>query len=204
MSTNNFRSACDDYRYLRARGYPEAATLKIVADKHRLSRQERNCLFRGVIAPQSAEARRKKIVTDVEAAGQPWGIDWYNVLITVESYLRGHAVFLCDDGMVRDASGTHGSYRVSGVTAKAREAIMKVLAAGGPSRVDVFLDAPIGHLLEADRRAPGLRVEVRVGEGQADLECLAIRARGVALADQQILAVRQARTVEKRLLVVHA
>ena len=143
MSTNKFSVACDDYRYLRTRGYPEKATLKIVADRHRLSRQERNCLFRGVIAPEGAKARKAKIIPLQEAAGAPWGVDWYNVLITVESYLHGHAVFLCDDGMVRDSSGTHGSYRVSAVTNRARDAVITALSAGAPARVDIYLDAPI-------------------------------------------------------------
>ena len=147
MSTSNFKTACEEYRYLRERDYPEKAALKIVADKHRLGRVERNCLFRGIVAPLKAEARKKRIVAVELAvnalAGEALGIDWYNVLITVESYLRGHAVFICEDGVVRDSSATHGSYRVTPLTSRAMAAIVAAVRECRPRRIDAYLDSPI-------------------------------------------------------------
>ncbi len=143
MSTHDFKTACDEYRYLRERDYPEKAALKIVADRHRLGRIERNSLFRGIIPAARAEVRRSKIVAARELAGAPLGIDWYNVLITLESYLKGHLVFLCDDGMIRDSSATHGSYRASALTTRVVGDIAAAVSAARPSRVDVYLDAPI-------------------------------------------------------------
>lgn len=158
MSTPDFKTACDEYRFLREREYPEKAALKIVSDKHRLSRQERNCLFRGIIAPAVAEARKKRIVGVDSVSGRALGIDWYNVLITVESYLHGHAVFSCDDGMMRDAAATHGSYRVSPVTASAIEKISAAVRSLGLARVDAFVDSPIAYSMNMGveaRRALG-------------------------------------------------
>jgi hypothetical protein len=143
MSTSNFRISCEEYRYLRDRGYPEKAALKLVADRHRLGRVERNSLFRGVIATARAEQRRSRIVPPRLIAGEELGLDWYNVLITLESYLRGNAVFLCDDGVVRDSAAAHGSYRVTDVTSRAMGDIVSTLAASRPRRVDAYLDAPI-------------------------------------------------------------
>jgi hypothetical protein len=143
MSTNNFGFACDEYRYLRERGYPEKATLKLVADRHRLARVERNSLFRGIVAAPLARARRSRMVGLEALAGAALGIDWYNVLITLESYLRGHAVFLCDDGMVRDSAAVHGSYRASDLTPRAVAEIAALVKTAGPSRVDAYVDAPI-------------------------------------------------------------
>jgi hypothetical protein len=141
MSTNYFQDACATYKYLRNRGYPEKASLKLVADRHRLSRLERNCLFRGIVVDDTASFRRKKVLVTV--AGRPLAIDWYNVLITVESYLRGQQLFLADDGVVRDASATHGSYRTSDLTSRAMQGIVEVLHRLQPARVDVWLDEPI-------------------------------------------------------------
>ena len=71
------------------------------------------------------------------------GIDWYNVLITVESYLKGQQVFLCEDGVVRDSAGLHGSYRPTEPTIRAREEILRCVRAMAPRHLDVYLDSPL-------------------------------------------------------------
>jgi hypothetical protein len=143
MSTNNFSEACATYRLLREKGYPEKATLKLVGDRHGLSRVQRNCLFRGVVTQRIAAERMGKTVAPHAAAGMPLGLDWYNVLITVESYLRGQILFLGDDGMLRDASETHGSYRAGTHTVRAMDEIASEISLLKPSRVDAFLDLPV-------------------------------------------------------------
>jgi hypothetical protein len=143
MSTYYFREACGDFKQLRDKGYPEKATLKLVGDRYGLSREQRNCLFRGVSTSECADARRRKIAAPHEMTGARIGIDWYNVLITVESYLRGVALFISDDGVVRDSSATHGSYRWTGVTERALGEIVSALETRHPGGIDVFLDAPI-------------------------------------------------------------
>jgi hypothetical protein len=148
MSRNSIvlnSDACDEYRYLLSKGYAEKAALKLVGDHHRLSRLERNCLFRGTVDPVTAEKRMRRIVTPEAVRGKPLGIDWYNVLITVETYLAGGVLFLADDGVTRDAAAVHGSWRRSPLTAPATEAILAAIARLSPSRIDVFLDAPIAY-----------------------------------------------------------
>jgi hypothetical protein len=139
----NFDLALEDYRYLRRKGYPEKASLKLVGDRHRLSRVQRNTLFRGVIPDEVASARKRKLLPAEVLAGTSLGIDWYNVLITVESFLRGFPLFLSDDGITRDSSATHGSYRRTGVTERALATILEALMALAPGRVDAYLDSPI-------------------------------------------------------------
>ncbi len=143
MSTYDFAEACATYKLLREKGYPEKATLKLVGDRHRLSRIQRNCLFRGVIADEIAARRKAKLVGARAASGQLLALDWYNVLITVESYLKGETLFLADDGVVRDASATHGSYRTGALTPRALEEIMAMITRLCPSRVEAYLDHPI-------------------------------------------------------------
>jgi hypothetical protein len=160
MSTNNFAEACATYKLLKEKGYPEKATLKLVGDRHRLSRIQRNCLFRGVIVQGAAAERREKIAAPEALAGKAIGVDWYNVLITVESYLRGQILFVADDGMVRDASATHGSYRTGSLTERAIEEIVREIARLRPSRVDAYLDMPIafsGRMAENLHSSPAHR-----------------------------------------------
>ena len=143
MSTDNFLYAYQAYKYLMETGFPEKASLKLVGDRYRLSRVERNCLFRGVMANEIALRRGRKLVEPTAVLGRPLGLDWYNVLITIESYLKGVVILLADDGVLRDAMAAHGSYRRSHVTDKAIASIVEGLAALAPARIDVFLDSPI-------------------------------------------------------------
>ena len=143
MSLYSFKAACATYKTLRSQGYPEQATLKLVGDRHRLSRMQRNCIFRGVIPEDAASVRSAKLVPIERVRGQPLGLDWYNVHITVESYLRGAALFLADDGVVRDASATHGSYRMGPVTDRAIREVLVQIEGSAPSRVEAYLDQPI-------------------------------------------------------------
>ncbi len=135
--------ALEDYRYLKNRGYPEKASLKLVGDRHRLTRLERNCLFRGVVRTPLAESRKTKLTEPDEIRNQALGVDWYNVLITVESYLKGLPVFVSDDGILRDATGVHGSYRASTITERVLPALIESITSLELDKVDVYLDAPI-------------------------------------------------------------
>ena len=148
----SFELAIEDFRYLKNRNYPDKAALKLVSDHHRLDSTRRNCLFRAVFSTSESRERRAKLVRAGDVAGQQLGIDWYNVLITVESYLKGYPVFISDDGLVRDSSGVHGSYRAGKITERGITEILSGLSALKPARTELFLDSPISHSGEmADR-----------------------------------------------------
>jgi len=162
----SFPEALQDYRYLKNRDFPEKAALKLVGDRWRLSALERNCLFRAVFAEGQCRLRRAKLAAPQAVAGQALGVDWYNVLITVESYLKGYPVFLADDGLLRDSSGVHGSYRPGKVTEAAMRKILEAVARLAPARLELFLDSPISFsgamAEELRRRASGCPCEVTV------------------------------------------
>jgi hypothetical protein len=141
----SFKLAIEDFRYLKNRNYPDKAALKLVSDHHRLTGTERNCLFRAVFSAADSRKRRAKLTPAEGVAGKLLGVDWYNVLITVESYLKGFPVFISDDGLVRDSSGVHGSYKAGKVTERAIAEILGVIAALQPAGIELFLDSPISH-----------------------------------------------------------
>ncbi len=145
MSTYFLRNAIEDFRYLLTRGYPPAASVKLVGDRYRLSRTLRNALFRGVMAPALAASRKARVVSPEAVGGRPLGVDWFNVLITAESYLKGLAVFVCDDGMVRDSAGVHGSYQPSTVTEQAQAACLATIDGLESGAVWFYLDSPVSH-----------------------------------------------------------
>jgi hypothetical protein len=155
-----FSEACETYRYLRERGYAEGAALKLVGDHHRLSRVQRNCIFRGIVTTSVARARKSALVEASSIARSPLGIDWYNVLITIESHLRGIPLFLCDDGFLRDGAAAHGSYRPMPFTDRAIAEILATLLVLGPARVDVYLDSPIAHSALMAERVRSLCAEL--------------------------------------------
>jgi hypothetical protein len=98
--------------------------------------------------------------------GSSLGIDWYNVLITAETYLKGGVLFLADDGVTRDASAVHGSWRRSPLTGPATDAIVSALGRLGPGRLDVFLDSPVAFSGELANELRGL-----IGEAVPEAAC---------------------------------
>ena len=117
MSMKISRMATAITSYLREKGYPEKASLKVVGDRYRLSRVERNALFRGVIPEAVCGARKKKArrrapmsaARASASTGTMFSSPW-------KATCAGFPVFVSDDGMTRDSSATHGSYRTATVT----------------------------------------------------------------------------------------
>jgi hypothetical protein len=142
---SGFKEAIEDYRYFLDKDYPQKALLKLVGDKYRLSKQERNCLFRGVGKTSESMDRKKKIISSKAVHSSSLGIDWYNVLITVDSYLRGYPLFISDDGLIRDSSGVHASFHARESTHRALREIIRSIEVCTPQSVTIYLDAPISH-----------------------------------------------------------
>ncbi len=105
--STDFSSAIFDYYSLLQKKYPQKSILKIVGDRYRLSRDERNMLYRGVSVASENIFRKDKIVNELPT-GSTLIVDGLNQILTVSSYLNGNAVFISTDGILRDASEIHG------------------------------------------------------------------------------------------------
>ncbi len=130
-----------DLRFLLDRGYNKDSAIRVVADKYRLTKKERNFLLRAIFSKKEAEEHRKKLTKSVKA--RDLVVDGYNVLITVESFLKNKELFLSDDGFVRDVSATFGKYRISRTTPKAAEKILSALKAHRPRSVTFIFDLQV-------------------------------------------------------------
>jgi hypothetical protein len=135
-------AAVRDYRLLLDRGFPVAATIKLVGDRYRLDKIERNILFRGVLDKATSASIAARRVPVFEP-GRSLAIDGYNVLFTLINYRRGHPLFVSTDGLVRDAGGAHGRIGRAADFDDALHLLAPVLAAGHASFVTIYLDAPV-------------------------------------------------------------
>ena len=130
-----------DLRFLLDRGYNKDSAIRVVADKYRLTKKERNFLLRAIFSKKEAGEHRKKLTKS--AKGRDLVVDGYNVLITVESFLKNKELFLSDDGFVRDVSATFGKYRIGRTTPKAAEKILSALKAHRPKSVTFIFDSQV-------------------------------------------------------------
>ncbi len=132
--------AADDLRLLLDREYAMAESLKLVGDHFRLTKRQRQFLYRCVSPPQSASRRRAKLLSVDDLAGATLLVDGYNCLIITECIIAGGVVLLSDDGVLRDVEGIFGSFRVSSHTTRALELIVNVLSKAHLAEVNVYLD----------------------------------------------------------------
>ena len=125
------RLAAQDFRYLLARGYPRQAALTLVGNRYQLTGAARQILHRGVFDPEVAAQRRLKLRPVGDLSGRPLALDGHNVVITLESALRGIPVTAADDGFIRDIGQISHTFRPSSLTEQALKLLGGYLAGTG-------------------------------------------------------------------------
>ncbi|MCL7415642.1 MAG: DUF434 domain-containing protein [ANME-2 cluster archaeon] len=132
-----------DIRYLLERGYPRASAITYVCNHYRLDINTRHVFGRVIYTEAIAQARKDRNIECHELAGKEMWVDGYNVLIGVESALKGEPVYLCDDGFLRDTRGVFRNFQCSGVTVRALEYIFGQFANCAPGMVEILFDSQI-------------------------------------------------------------
>ena len=141
--SKQFKLAADDYQGMLSQGYPQKSVLKLVGDKFKLTRNERQILFRGVSAVHKAAERKTKIGTI--QAGDLVLIDTYNVLFTVNNYLLGRQLFIGNDGMLRDTGEMRGRIINKPIFNRAVCLLLDVLREWKKVRYVLYLDEPVSY-----------------------------------------------------------
>lgn len=136
-------SAADEYLWMLSRGYPQKSALKMVGDKFMLTREMRQILYRGIASPDRALARREKISFVKE--GDLVLIDTYNVLFTINNYLMGKALFISNDGILRDAGEMRGRIRNKPIFNRAIGLMLDVLKEWTGITCILYLDEPVSY-----------------------------------------------------------
>jgi len=143
--------AVTDIRYLLDRGYPGKGAITFVCNHYRLDIQWRYVFTRVVFGRDTINRRREKTVKCEDMEGEVVWVDGYNVLIGVESALKGEPVYLCDDGFLRDTRGVFRNYRCSELTEMAMDEILEVLTVFVPFQVEFLFDSQISKSKEMAR-----------------------------------------------------
>lgn len=139
------RAAVRDLSWLRSRGYGSAAK-KLVGDRYRLQRRQRNAVARSACSDAERTHRLQARLSLGEEAGQVVDIDVFNVLITVEAALGGAFLFVGRDTAYRDVNPLQGTYRVVRQTAPALQLVTQTLQRLGVSGVNWYLDQSVSNV----------------------------------------------------------
>ncbi len=139
------RPAADEIVWLLGRGYPLTTATEVVGNHHQLEARQRMALGRALCSPEQRKKRAARAIERTDARGRTLLVDGFNLIITLEVALSGGLVLDCADGTVRDLAGLGSSYRPVDETEGALDLMGRELAALGPARVRIFLDAPISN-----------------------------------------------------------
>lgn len=139
------RRAVFDQSWLLTRGYNETAALKLVGDRHGLTRRQRKAVSRCACSDAALRCRLARRVPPGALRGRPVAVDGLNLLITLETALAGGVVLVGRDGGCRDLAGVHGSYGRVGQTVAGAEAAGRTLAGLAAGPVTWHLDRPVAH-----------------------------------------------------------
>lgn len=139
------RQAVRDLSILLSRGYSEDASLKLVGDRYRLHKRQRQALMRAACADEAIMRRQRNLLDQDMLAQEEIWIDTYNLLITIESLLSDGIILYCRDGCYRDLASVHGTYRKVEETIPAIHLIGQTLAALEVGMVKWHLDSPVSN-----------------------------------------------------------
>jgi hypothetical protein len=139
------QTAVAELSWLYTRGYPSAAALKLVGDRHRLVERQRIAVARAACGDASRDGRRSRRVPAADLRGADLAIDGFNLIITIEAALSGGVLLRCRDGTLRDLASIHGSYRTVEETDVAIQQIGATLQALAPASVLWLLDSPVSN-----------------------------------------------------------
>ncbi len=137
--------AVNDLCYLQTRGYADNSALQVVGNHYKLNKRQRNAILRISCGEQGIIKRNKSksLVADLE--GEIVEIDGFNLLIILESALSGAFIFKGRDGLYRDISSVHGSYKRVVKTEEAILIIGKVLKKLKVKSAKWYLDQPVSN-----------------------------------------------------------
>ena len=140
-----FHNATTDLSWLLSKDYAISGALQLVGNHYRLNKRQRLALRRMSVAAPDILNRSSKVMRASDLRNRPVAIDGFNQLILLEGALSGAFIFKCRDGIYRDISGVHGSYKRVTKTHDAIVLVGRVLQKFGVQEVEWVLDQPISN-----------------------------------------------------------
>ena len=159
--------AAKEYLWMLDHSYPQSSSLTMVGNKFELPGEFRQVLYRGISASRAAIIRRDK--KGGIKPGDRIGVDAYNVLFTVNNYLLGRKVFLCNDGYLRDAGEMRGRIVKQQVFSRSVDLLLETLSDWEGASFRLLLDEPVSHSGElANRLSAGMKDLGITGQADTD------------------------------------
>lgn len=134
------REAVAELSWLLGRGYPADSALRLVGDHHQLHRRQRKAVMRCAASQAQVDGRRASLIA---VDGVRVAVDGFNAVVITEAALAGGVLLRGADGLWRDMSSVHGSYRRVAQTARALDLLAAALAPA--SAVVWVLDRPVSN-----------------------------------------------------------
>lgn len=141
----NLEKAVDDLCYVFSRGYGEKSALQMVGNRYRLSKRQRIAVLGMSCSDQEKANRIKSECEASDLEDRILEIDGFNILILIESALSGAYIFKGRDGLYRDISSVHGSYKRVVKTQQAIDLIGTSLKNCSIKLAKWYLDKPISN-----------------------------------------------------------
>jgi hypothetical protein len=146
--------AAIDFKYLIERGYTRNAALKIVANRYGLDRDGQMAIYRSIYPQHVSHSIFRKKVGRNDIRGMKLAIDWYNVLITVDSGVHSGALYLGTDGFIRDIRGIHGKIGLLRDIVDTISSITAFLSKVKPRELVIYLEKNISRSGEMAKILP--------------------------------------------------
>jgi hypothetical protein len=165
---DTLRRAVAELSWLLSRGYSETSSLALVGDRYQLRSRQRTAVLRAACSDESLANRSLSDASEAALDGAELALDGFNCLITMEAALSGGLTFRGRDGVVRDISSVHGSYRRVEETERAIDLLADLFRRAAPAAITWYLDRPVSNsgrlraLLEERSRAGGIEWSVEL------------------------------------------
>lgn len=192
MITDAFKDALTDYYYLLNKNYPGKETLKLVGDRFRLTGVQRTVLFRGISSKENALNRKAKLIPLENLKEKILYIDGYNVLFTMMNYLLGKAIFIGNDGILRDSGENYGKIENETTFYQSANLLMDFIHKNAPREVAIYLDTPVSnsssHLDRLEKQVQQKKIKGKIHlTREVDQQLRQINDGAIATSDSQII-----------------
>ncbi len=137
--------ATNDLSLLLGRGYSINSALLLVGNRYKLNKRQRKAVMRISCSEKLIIQRQTQEVKSSDVIDKNIEIDGFNLLILLESILSGAYVFECRDGLFRDISSVHGSYKRVNQTEEGIKLLGRTLKDLQVKSAHWYLDQPVSN-----------------------------------------------------------
>ncbi|MBN2698065.1 MAG: DUF434 domain-containing protein [Bacteroidales bacterium] len=141
--SEHFQAAAEDYLLFLDKGYPQQSIIRIVGDRYRLRRDQRQVLFRGICP--TAVAARRRVRIGLPGEGDLVLVDTYNVLFTICNYFLGKQLFIGNDGFLRDIGEMRGRIKNKEMFSRSEKLMIDTFKNWKGVVFRLFLDEPVPY-----------------------------------------------------------